>query len=82
MFLLMSKCVKQNKFFQFFNKTYSFNCLKLFCLLQGDPGGLIGIVPMKGEKGYPGTPGRPVRSACVCEHAVMCLYMLKKVVTA
>lgn len=33
----------------------------LFCPLQGDPGGVIGIVPLKGDRGFPGTPGLPVR---------------------
>lgn len=28
---------------------------------QGDPGGVIGIVPLKGDKGFSGTPGFPVR---------------------
>lgn len=75
MFLLMSKCVKHKKFIQFFNKTYSFNYIKFFCLLQGDPGGLMGIVPMKGEKGYPGTPGRPVRSAHVFVNIQSCVHI-------
>lgn len=75
MFLLMSKCVKHKKFIQFFNKTSSFNYIKFFCLLQGDPGGLMGIVPMKGEKGYPGTPGRPVRSAHVFVNIQSCVHI-------
>lgn len=28
--------------------------------MQGEPGGVIGIVPLKGDRGYPGTPGLPV----------------------
>lgn len=47
---------------QVFTTTYF-----LFCLLQGDPGGVIGIVPLKGDRGFPGAPGLPVRLCmCVC----------------
>ena len=44
------------------------NHLFLLCLPQGDPGGVIGIVPLKGDRGFPGAPGLPVRCvySCVC----------------
>lgn len=28
---------------------------------QGDPGGVMGIVPLKGDRGFHGTSGLPVR---------------------
>lgn len=33
----------------------------IYCFLQGDPGGVIGIIPLKGDRGFPGSPGFPVR---------------------
>lgn len=44
------------------------NHLFMFCSLQGDPGGVIGIVPLKGDRGLPGTPGLPVRCVDACVH--------------
>lgn len=57
------------------------NHLFWFCLLQGDPGGVIGIVPLKGDRGFPGTPGLHVRCCvyvCVPEHAYTCLCASKE----
>lgn len=48
------------------------NHLFLFCPLQGDPGGVIGIVPLKGDRGFPGTPGLPVRCVYACS---MCVFV-------
>lgn len=28
---------------------------------QGDAGGVIGIIPLKGDRGFSGAPGLPVR---------------------
>lgn len=51
------------------------NHLIRFFVLQGDPGGVVGIIPVKGDKGYAGTPGFPVRLFVFlrrCMHVFMC----------
>lgn len=52
--------------------------LFLLCLLQGDPGGVIGIDIQKGERGFPGNPGLPVRCVFVCVCVFLKMYTCLK----